>query len=133
MWEDDLSDLQPYRDQQKFKKSHLHQLLHRDSDKSHLSIKAYNHLNNLLIEALVYDGKQIQRIESWFFKRVVVVAENCDLEDKYLSRTHRTKIRKAAYGSGFNVEMGTYFWTSEESKLLDNMSLTEAKRKLDPT
>lgn len=31
---------------------------------------------------LVDDGKQIKCIESWFFKRVVVVAENCDLGEQ---------------------------------------------------
>jgi hypothetical protein len=86
-----------------------HTEINKCIDKSHLSINAYvqsySHLNKLL---LANDGKQIKRIESWFFKRVVVVAENCDLEDKCLSRTHRTRIRKVAYGSGLNVEMGTY-------------------------
>jgi len=59
---------------------------------------------NKLRVALADDSKQIKRIESWFFKGLVVITKNCDLEGEMFMKGP-TRIRKVAYGSRLNIKM----------------------------
>ena len=65
----------------------------------------------------------------------MVVAENCDLGNRYLSKTHR-KDKKGHTDPGSTlkcVPVEYVFGYFRDSRVVYKMYLTEAKRELDPT